>query len=103
MAQSGTKLVRPAHFIVVTNSAWRVLAWSPMHADLFRSSRGSGPPLRVGLLLDGSALERCFAEVIDQIAQCDFARITLLVFNDEAQPFRPAADRQPLPQRASRP
>lgn len=64
-----------------------------MDASLFRHSRNSGPPLRIGLLLDSAGLPKCFAEVVDQIVHSDFARLELLVFNADAQ--RKAAEPPP--------
>jgi hypothetical protein len=68
-----------------------------MHADLFKSSRGSGPPLRIGLLLDRSTVARCFAEVVDHISQSDFAEIVLLIFNSEEQQVAAPQPMLPLP------
>jgi hypothetical protein len=49
--------------------------------SLYRTSRSGRPPLRIGLILDNASLPRCFAEVVDHIAKCDFAAIELLVFH----------------------
>jgi len=49
--------------------------WSP-----YRSVQSTAPPLRIGLLLNSAVLPRCFAEVVDQISQSDFAKVELLVF-----------------------
>jgi hypothetical protein len=57
-------------------------------ASLYRTSRSGRPPLRIGLLLEAAELPRCFAEVVDHIAQSDFAAIELLVFNRAAAPVR---------------
>jgi hypothetical protein len=56
------------------------------------------PHLRVGLLLDSTCLPRCFAEVVDHILRCNFARLELLVFNAEEPPPQPAP-RRSLPGR----
>lgn len=58
---------------------------SNMDSSLFRSVRSEGAPLRIGLLLDSTLLPRCFAEVVDHIIQSDFAKLELLVFNNETQ------------------
>jgi hypothetical protein len=68
-----------------------------MHSSLYRHSPGSARPLRVGLLLDTAALPRCFAEVVDHIAQSNFARLELVVFNtDERKAAQPRPPRSPL-------
>src|SRR6516165_1389528 len=55
---------------------------------LFRSLRDTAtPPLRIGVLLDGFELPRVFRGVLEDIRASDFARVSLLIFNDE----RPAA------------
>jgi hypothetical protein len=54
-------------------------------ASLYRSSQTGKPSLRIGLLLDTTSLQRCFAEVVDHIVQSDFAAIELLVFNGSAR------------------
>jgi hypothetical protein len=58
---------------------------------LYRKGESSNPPLRVGLLLDTPSLARCFAEVVDHIAQSDFAALELVVFNADAQNTIPAS------------
>jgi hypothetical protein len=50
-------------------------------ASFYRRSPARKPPLRVGLLVDGASLPRCFAEVVDHIVESDFATIELVVFN----------------------
>ena len=56
-----------------------------MDASLYRNASKPGPPLRVGLLLDGPVLPRCSAEVIDHIRASDFARLALVVYNGDAE------------------
>src|SRR6516225_4853540 len=48
--------------------------------------RAGHPPLRVGILLDGVRLPRCFAEVLDSIAASQCAQIELLVFRSGPVP-----------------
>ena len=55
-----------------------------MHAPFFLRSRSGKPPLRIGVLLDTAFLPACFAEVLDHIAQSNFARLEIAVFNGEA-------------------
>jgi hypothetical protein len=73
-----------------------------MHADLFKSSRGTRSRLRIGLLLDSTTVSRCFAEVIGHISQSDFAEIALLVFNNEEQPAAAPESPRSLPRRILR-
>src|SRR5215472_3305647 len=73
-----------------------------MHGDLFKSSRGTCPRLRVGLLLDSTTVDRCFAEVIGHISESDFAEIALLVFNNEEQPAAAPEPPRSLPWRILR-
>jgi hypothetical protein len=56
-----------------------------MLASLYQLKNSGAPPLRIGLLLDTVALERCFAEVIQHILQSGFARIDLVVLNANEQ------------------
>lgn len=58
------------------------------------SSSGAGPPLRVALLLDGSAVPRSYAEVVEHIRRSDFARLVLVVHEE-----RPPAALRPGPLR----
>jgi len=46
-------------------------------------SESARPPLRIGLLLDSSALPSCFAEIVDHILASNFARLELLVYNTD--------------------
>ena len=46
----------------------------------FRFSSADRPPLRVGILLDGTKLSAFFARIIEDIEKSNFARIELLVF-----------------------
>ena len=48
-------------------------------------SESSRPTLRIGLLLDSAELPKCFAEVVDQILQSQFASLELIVYNAEYQ------------------
>jgi hypothetical protein len=50
--------------------------------DLFLTSTGQRPPLRIGVLLDGWELPRWQRTVLDQIRASDFAEITLLLVHD---------------------
>ena len=54
-----------------------------MLASFYRQSNSQNPPLRIGLLLDSNELPQCFAEVIDDIQQSNFARLEFLIFNAE--------------------
>ncbi len=66
-------------------------------SDLFYLySPAQTPALRVGLLLDSYFLPAAFAEVIKDIQNSNFARITLLVFNEPAQSTTVAPVRRPL-------
>ena len=56
-----------------------------MFLPAYLRSQSAQPQLRVGLLLDGTSLPRCFAEVVDHIQASNFARIVFLVFNAEQQ------------------
>src|SRR5215467_6756748 len=49
-------------------------------ASQFRFSSASHPPLRIGLLLDGTKLSAFFARIIEDIQASNFARIELLVY-----------------------
>jgi hypothetical protein len=48
--------------------------------SFWRNSSSSGPPLRVGLLLDGFNLSRFFATIIEDIQASNFAKIELQIF-----------------------
>jgi hypothetical protein len=65
-------------------------------------SDAAAPHLRIGLLLDGTTLPRCFVEVLDHILLSNFARLELLVFNAEVQQAPAVAPRRPLPARMAR-
>ena len=56
-----------------------------MLSSLYRQSESGSPPLRIGLLLDTAELPNCFAVVVDQILQSNFARLELLVFNADEE------------------
>jgi hypothetical protein len=62
-----------------------------MLPDLFLHSDNTRPPLRIGLLLDGFTLPRCFEQVIDHIQRCDFANIELLIIHRAPHPAPPSA------------
>ena len=64
-------------------------------------SDAAQPHLRIGLLLDGTTLPRCFAEVVDHILLSNFARLELLVFNAEEQ-VPAVAPRRAWPTRITR-
>jgi hypothetical protein len=59
-------------------------------SSLYLHSEGTGPKLRVGVLLDGETLPRHFAAVLEDIRACDFAELALAVFNLEERPAAPA-------------
>jgi hypothetical protein len=64
-----------------------------MIPSLYVRSASDRPSLSVGLLIDSEKLPRCFSEVVDHILQSDFARLELLIINNEqgdsvAQPRR---------------
>lgn len=59
----------------------------------FLASPSSRAPLRIGILLDGPVLSRCFEQVIDHIQRSNFAKIELLVVH------APAAASAPRPRR----
>jgi hypothetical protein len=63
-----------------------------MIAEQFLVSPSKRPPLRIGLLLDGLLLPRCFEQVIDHIQKSNFAKIELLVIHTpaNAEPVRPS-------------
>src|SRR5437016_673220 len=68
------------------NSAWKrswAIRRSTSATPADRRSTSPKHPLRVGLLLDSPELLKCFAEIVDHIAECNFARLELLVFNAE--------------------
>lgn len=54
--------------------------------SVYLRSESSRPQLRIGLLLDNTSLPRCFAEVVDHILACNFARLELLIFNAVEEP-----------------
>ena len=47
---------------------------------LWRTSPSQNPRIRVGVLLDDTWIERCFASVLDDIRQSNFAQLKLAVF-----------------------
>ena len=58
-------------------------------SSLYLHSEGTGPKLRVGVLLDGDVLPRHFAAVLEDLRACDFAELALAVFNLEERPATP--------------
>jgi len=68
-----------------------------MLPSLYQRSTTDRASLRVGLLLDSKTLPRCFSEVVDHIQQSDFARLELLIFNEEQK----ATDAVTRPKRSS--
>lgn len=66
-------------------------------SSLHLHSEGTGPRLRIGVLLDGEVLPRHFAAVLEDIRASDFAELALQVFNLEARapepPTRPSRAR----------
>lgn len=54
-----------------------------MLTTVFRHSESGSPRLRIGLLINSTQLASCFAEVVDQIQECNFADIELVVLNGE--------------------
>ena len=61
--------------------------------DLFLKSSGTGPRLRIGILLDGFVLSRFFQQVISHIQRCNFASIELIVVNQASASAGPARPR----------
>ena len=59
-------------------------------SSLHLHSEGTGPKLRVGVLLDGEVLPRHFAAVLEDIRASDFAELALAVLNLEERPAAPA-------------
>lgn len=57
-----------------------------MVTDLYRRSDAPRAPLRIGLLLDSEILCAVFAEVVRDIQSSNFAKIELLILNQEARP-----------------
>jgi hypothetical protein len=62
-----------------------------MIAEHFLVSLSKRPRLRIGVLLDGLSLPRCFEQVVDQILKSNFAAIELLMIHAPANlaPVRP--------------
>ena len=61
-----------------------------MLSSLYLHSDGTGPKLRIGVLLDGETLPRHFAAVLEDIRGSDFAELALAVFNVEERTPAPA-------------
>ena len=55
-----------------------------MHAPWFLNSTSRAPYLRIGILLDGPVLPVYLAETLEHIANSNFARLELVVFNADA-------------------
>lgn len=53
--------------------------------ELYLESKGRGPKLRVGLLVDGDYITAAAASVVDQVLACNFAEIVLVVRHEGAQ------------------
>ena len=51
-----------------------------MHPSFYLNSSSNRPPLRIGLLLNGSVQPAWVGEVLEQIAQSNFARVELVVY-----------------------
>jgi len=64
--------------------------------ELFLKSSGTGPRMRIGILLDGFVLSRFFQQVVEHIQRCNLASIELLVVNGAADSPRPAASQSKL-------
>jgi hypothetical protein len=64
-------------------------------------SESAKPQLRIGLLLDNNSLPSSFAEIVDHILACNFARLELLVYNADEIGSAPAPHRS-LPVRILR-
>ena len=63
-------------------------------SSVYLHSEGTGPRLRVGVLLDGEVLPRHFAAVLEDIRASDFAELALAVFNlEERGPGEPRSSR----------
>ncbi len=60
------------------------------------SSQGSGPPLRVAVLLEGTSLPRPYALVLEHLFGCDFARPALVIHESHPAPEELSAQRAPL-------
>ncbi|MGA8029521.1 MAG: hypothetical protein WB992_20455 [Bryobacteraceae bacterium] len=60
-----------------------------MLSDLYLSSAGEKPPLRIGVLLDTPVLAAAFASVLADVKRSDFARLELVVYNASAIPSDP--------------
>jgi hypothetical protein len=54
----------------------------------YRTSAAAAPPLRVGIMMDGTATLRCFREVLADIQACNFANIECVVVNAAASVAR---------------
>ena len=72
-----------------------------MLLQAYLRSESASPQLRIGLLLDNTALPSCIAEVVDHILASNFARLELLVYNTDEIGSEPATHRS-LPARILR-
>jgi hypothetical protein len=70
-----------------------------MIPSLYMRSASDRPPLSVGLLIDSEKLPRCFSEAVDHILQSDFARLDLLIVNNEQVDSNPQR-RRSVPRKA---
>lgn len=66
---------------------------APEQSALFLGSSTNRPPLRIGVLLDSFTLGACFARVLDDIQNSNFAKLELLILNEHP----PACERQRPP------
>jgi hypothetical protein len=67
----------------------------------FMRSPGSGPRLRIGVLLDTDQISKPLADVLDHVRRADFTELVVRIYN--ATPaYNPAGTRPPLPIRAAR-
>lgn len=73
-----------------------------MYSPLFSSSASGKPPLRIGVLLDTTVLPACFAEILQQISTSNFARIELLIFNQNAGQTETPQPHRSIVQKAAR-
>lgn len=64
-----------------------------MNTDFLLHSPSKAPPLRIGLLLDTPVLSCFFAEVVGHIVNSDFAKIELLIYNNDV--LRKASEKKP--------
>ncbi|HEX6505144.1 MAG TPA: hypothetical protein VF011_18020 [Terriglobales bacterium] len=63
--------------VITRNSVWRL-------------SSGAGPALRIGVLVDNTYLERCFAAVLEDIRSSNFAKLEIILFRNHPPSASPA-------------